>query len=1049
MFPTIQTSFVSGELSPSFFGRADKPQYKNGASTMRNCFVRYTGGASSRAGFAYIGMCKQGAPNSGGTATSNPPRDINFQYNINQGFALEFGDQYMRVKYRGQYITETAKNITAITHANPAVITSVAHGFVNGDWVYIAGVGGVTQLNGLTWIVTNKTNDTFRLTDLFGNVVDSSSFSAYTSGGTAARIYTVVSPYAAVDLPYLKFVQRANAMNLTCWNPNTNAEYPPYTLVRNSNISWTFSAVQFAASIAPPTTVTATPTSSAVAASWYSYIVTAVDENGNESIASAGADVLNNNISVNLGSNTIEFSHVAGATSYNIYAATPIYTPPPYTNPKFVGASYGYIGTSFGQKFVDSNIIVDFTKTPPLHLNPFARGAITDVSPTAGGAGYSQATVGYTVTTVAGSGFLGEPVVQSGAVVGFVVKDGGSGYASGDSIAITGGAGATVSLSIGALTGTYPGSVQYFQQRLVYSSTINQPDTYFMSQPGSYNNFDSAIPSVDSDAIIGTPWGVQINGIQFLVPTISGLLALTGNGVWLISGGSATAITPSNQSAQAQAQIGCSAIIPPLYVNLHILYAQAKNSIIRDVAYNFINNVFQGTDLTLFSGHLFSKYTLLQWCYAEEPYKVIWAVRDDGVLLSLTYVKEQEIEGWARHDTNGFFVGVCNVVEPPVDAVYVITKRYIVGEDAWVFYSERADNREWNNIEDCFCVDAGLSLPMTYPNAEIYPAAGDGTRNISSTNLITGGSGYTNPVASVIDSSGLGSGAVFSVTVSSGVITAVTPISEGSNYTEGAMSISITDSTGSGAVVQAVITNNVAFSASASVFTSAMVGNVLRVGGGKAIIVSQTGTGCVANIVEPITSIVPNDKNNKPSPVASGDWTVSTPVTEITGLNHLEGMQVTGLADGGVIVPVEVVGGSITLPNEASLVTLGLPFVAQIQTMYLEPASKLTVQGKRKNIQSTSVRMELSRGVQVGINQPDSSVLPNNATITWANMKEIKERNALINAGSSIPLFTGDSYILVPGDWDTKGQLAMQQVYPMPMNALAAIINFSPGDSTG
>ena len=82
-FPTLQNSFISGELSPSLLGRTDKPQYKNGASTMRNFFVNYRGGANSRAGFDYVGMCKQSSPNIGGVSnTSAPPRDINFQYNI-------------------------------------------------------------------------------------------------------------------------------------------------------------------------------------------------------------------------------------------------------------------------------------------------------------------------------------------------------------------------------------------------------------------------------------------------------------------------------------------------------------------------------------------------------------------------------------------------------------------------------------------------------------------------------------------------------------------------------------------------------------------------------------------------------------------------------------------------------------------------------------------------------------------------------------------------------------------------------------------------------
>jgi len=1165
MFPTIQTSLVSGELSPSVLGRVDKPQYKNGASTMRNCFVRYTGGSSSRAGLAYVGMCKQGAPNSGASGDINTkPRDINFQYNINQGFALEFGNLYMRVKYRGAYVTEAGKSITAATKANPAVITSAAHGFSNGDWIYISGVAGMTQLNGLTWIVTNVTANTFNLTDLFGHTVDSTNYGTYTSGGTAARIYTVVSPYAAADLDYLKFTQSANTMNLVCWNQATNTEYPPYTLKRNGATNWVFTQVSFTASISPPSVVTATAINSTTATTWYSYVVTAVDESGNESVASTAVDVLNNNISINAGSNTIQYSHVTGAVSYNIYAATSAFTVSPYVNPGFVGASYGLVGSSTGQQFIDTNIIADFTITPPIRNDPFARGAIIDVVPTAPGSGLTQSTTKYTITTSTGSGFNGLPIVQNGNFVGFEIYNGGSGYSNSDTISIlTGGVAATgtytfvgnpadnstiilngvtwtfkttvgssaqtkiganlaatinqlsadlnastnasltgasysittgtvlnilyksfgtagnsytlaagtyggaisgatlsggvnnssstatASLSVGPQTGTYPGTVQYYQQRLVYADTINEPDTYFMSRPGLYTNFDSSIPVTSSDAIIGTPWGLQINGIQFLVPTISGLLTLTGNGVWLVSGGSTAAITPSDQNAQAQAQIGCSAIVPPLYVNLHVLYVQAKNSIVRDVAYNFINNVFVGTDITVFSNHLFNGYTLTQWAYAEEPFKVVWAIRNDGRMLSLTYVKEQEIEGWARHDTNGFFVGVCSVVEPPVDAIYVITKRYIVGEGKWVFYSERMDNRDWANIEECFCVDAGLSLPMTYPNATLTAASAEGTNNISSVSIISGGSGYVAPVASAIDASGEGVGATFSVTVSSGSITAITPIIQGTGYTAGRTSIIITDSAGTGAVAQAVITNNVTFTASSSVFTSSNIGDVIRMGGGKANIVSQAGTTCVANMVDPITDVIPDDPNDLPAPAISGNWSISTPTAVINGLNHLEGMEVTGLADGGVIVPQTVSGGTITLQNSASAVVVGLPFVAQLQTMYLNPESQMTMQGKRKDIQSASMRLDQSRGVQVGTNQPDASMQPNGATLPWSNMKEIKERNALITAGSAIPLYTGDSYILVPGDWSVRGQLAAQQIYPMPMNLLAAVVNFTPGDLPG
>jgi|SRR5208282_1914417 len=87
----IQSSFAAGELSPSLFGRVDLAKFHIGASTMRNMFVNYRGGASSRAGTAYVGMSKQTI-----IQPSVPPRLINFQFNVNQGYVLEFGNNYIR-----------------------------------------------------------------------------------------------------------------------------------------------------------------------------------------------------------------------------------------------------------------------------------------------------------------------------------------------------------------------------------------------------------------------------------------------------------------------------------------------------------------------------------------------------------------------------------------------------------------------------------------------------------------------------------------------------------------------------------------------------------------------------------------------------------------------------------------------------------------------------------------------------------------------------------------------------------------------------------------
>lgn len=1366
-FSSIQNGFSAGEMSPRLFGRTDLQKYALGCSTLRNFYCDYRGGASTRAGLAYVGMCKQGAPNEGGTTTDNPPRDIPFQFNINQGYALEFGDQYMRIKSEGAYVVENSVSVTSATNANPAVFTSAAHGFEDGDWLYGTGFpgvlnniiyatglsadsitivdngvissvavgdgpegvcvspdgntlyvanssddtvsvisvqtraiiatvsvgsspngiaitpngtevyvanfdsdnvsvistvsntvthtitvgngangvavtpsgtkvyvsnffggtvtpitvsthtagsaiavgsgpggiatnpvfnylyvanfgsddvyiietagdtvsasvtvgdgpeglavtpdgaylyianynagtvsvievdpshtvidtiavnaqpwgvavssdsanvyvnsqvastvstidvasntviattpvgstpfgvqslaiysqetsnGGFATLNGLSWIVVNKTANTFELTDLFGNAVDSSDWNIYSSGGEFSRIYTVVSPYAAIDLPFLKFTQSADTMTLTCVNQETSTEYPSYGLVRNGATNWVFTEDTFESSIDAPSGITVVANSSTTLSTYYSYVVTAVDsETGEESIASSVGSVQNNDISINAGSNVITWSPVTGASSYNVYGSTPSYgTSVP------VGASFGYIGTASGTQFVDTNIVADFTTVPPVHNDPFAPGKITGVTPTAGGTSYTQSNVTYNITTSTGSGAVIIPVVVNGAVVAYIIQNGGEEYAQGDTITITSsgaGSGATATLSVGPSSGTYPGVCAYYQQRRGYGFTLNEPDTYFFSQPGAFNNFDSAIPTVDSDAIIGSPWAQQINGIQFMLPMNPGLIILTGGGAWLLNGGDVSAFTPSTQTAQAQAYNGCHSHIAPIVVNLDILYIQAKGSIVRDLSFNFFQNIFTGTDMTVLSEHLFNFHQIQDWAYAEEPFKIVWCTRDDGIMLSFTYLKEQDVYGWARHDTNGLFMGVCSVIEPPVDAIYLITRRYIAGEGVWVYYSERMDNRNWQTLEECFCVDSGLTLPMSFPDAVLTPSAADGTDNISSINIIDGGTGYTSPVVSAVDPTGRGSGFSATLSVTGGVITGYTIVTEGEDYQPGT-ELQVSDNDGTGAVLAPLITNIVNFSASASVFLSGMEGDVIRIGnnsassavqygttpsgGGKAVITSVfSSTNIAADIIEPITNIVTDDSNETPVPVQSGYWSLSTPVSAVSGLNHLEGMEVVCLADGNAIPAQTVEDGSITLPDEYSSVIVGLPFTAQLQTLYLDVPSPVTMQGKRKNLQAVTARVENTRGIAVGTNQPDASTQPNQRAPEWRGLYEMKQRNSAQGLDTPTPLYTGDLRELVSGSWQKPGQIAVEQSYPLPANVLALIPEFQIGDNPG
>lgn len=926
---------------------------------MRNFFGNYRGGASSRAGTHWVGQSK--TPGS----SQWPPRLIPFKFNLNQGYILEFGNLYLRIIYQGAYVTETPKNITGITNTLPAVVSVTAHGFSTNDWVFIQDVGGMTEVNGKFFIVGATSANWFAIKNLDGSDVNAIAYGAYTSGGTVARVLTVTTPYAIADLPSLKYAQSADVMTLT------HNSYAPRNLTRVTNASWTLDIITFSAGIDAPASASATAskTTNSLSTS-YGYVVTAVsDATGEESIASPIASVTNSvDIGSTAGTITVNWDAVTGAKGYNIYRS-----PAAYNTSVPSGVIYGFAGSATSTSFIDTNIVPDYTFSPPLHLDPFSSSS------------------------------------------------------------------------------TWPGVVAYFQQRRVYANTNTAPNTYYMSKPGAYDNFDAAFPTKDDDAITGTPWAQQVNGIQFMLPMPGGLVVFTGEGTWQVNGGGGgNAITPADQTAAPQAYIGAHDHIGPIPISYDILYVQAKGSSVRDLVYNFYFNIYTSSDITILASHLFQGHRLLEWAYAEEPYKLVWAVRDDGILLSLTFLREQDIYAWARHDTNGLFCSVATVTEPPVDAVYVVVRRLVNG--TWFYYVERFDNRLWTNVEQNWCVDAGLSLPLTYPDATLTPASATGPSGVGSVTVIAGGDGYSYASASIADGvggDGAGFGATFSCSISGGSVTAITPLTEGQGYSDPTVMTIVGD--GTGARAQAVLSNLAVFNASASVFSASNVGDVIRVGGGMATVTQYNSpTQVIANITVPITTLIPNNPSSTPLPAASGTWTISTPTSVLSGLNHLEGMEVAILADGSVQPNQTVVDGSVTLGTSASAITVGLPFTCQLQTPYLDIPGGPTVAGRRKLLPAAIVRVADSRGIEIGVNQPDASVQPNNAAPPWTNMVEIPQRGNGVDAGMPIPLFTGDSQrISLKGTWAKGGQVAVQQRYCLAANILAVIPDLEVGDSPG
>lgn len=505
--------------------------------------------------------------------------------------------------------------------------------------------GGVTNRTGTKYICETKTPS--KLIRLIKFVFNASQTYVLEFGDMYMRVikngvqlavsstpYEIATPYAEADLRSLNFEQSGDVISIV--HPN----YPPASLSRTGDTSWTLSVDTFAPGMTAPTGVT----NAGAAGSVTQWVVTSVKaETYEESLSSTATT----SSAIPSGQHpvSVSWSAVSGAIEYNVYKA--------------INGVFGYIGVAQGTTFSDNGIVPDATDTPPQARNPF-----------------------------------------------------------------TG-------------TGNYPSTVSYYQQRRLYASTINDPEKVWMSRIGNYKNFSIRSPLQDDDAVTFTIAGRQVNRIQSVIE-IGGLLMLTSGGEWVVQGDADGVIKPAAINLQQQGYTGASAL-RPIGIGNNALYVQSRGSVIHDLRKDIQVQGYSGSDLTVFAAHLFDGYQVVAWDYAQIPHSVVWAVRNDGTLLGLTYVKDQAVSGWHRHDTQGTFEDVCVVPEGSEDAIYVCVNRTIGGVQKR--YIERFATRYASQVvditRDAFFVDCGGTYDGLNDGETTITVSNDTGLTVTGTQVLT------------------------------------------------------------------------------------------------------------------------------------------------------------------------------------------------------------------------------------------------------------------------------------------------------------------------
>ena len=198
------------------------------------------------------------------------------------------------------------------------------------------------------------------------------------------------------------------------------------------------------------------------------------------------------------------------------------------------------------------------------------------------------------------------------------------------------------------------------------------------------------------------------------------------------------------------------------------------------------------------------------------------------------------------------------------------------------------------------------------------------------------------------------------------------------------------------------------------------------------VIVKRTIDGSIVRYVEYISeNFKPEDTTDKDEMYFLDSFLTYSGVAADTfsGLDHLEGEEVSIVAEGSVLPSETVSGGSVITEDLYTSVVIGLPYTSTLKTLPIEGGSEDgTSQGKIKRIQSLSIRLVDSLGFKHGTDLSDLIQL------------SFRESNDPMDV--SPPLFTGDKTVEIEQGYETLAQYYIVQDQPYPLNILSLMPQF-------
>ena len=585
-----------------------------------------------------------------------------------------------------------------------------------------------------------------------------------------------------------------------------------------------------------------------------------------------------------------------------------------------------------------------------------------------------------------------------------------------------------------------PSSVTFFEQRLVFAGTNNNPQSLWFSKAGAYENFTTGTNA--TDAMIYTIASNQVNAIRFMSNQTELLIGTTGGEFIATSGTNSEPITPTNIQITRQTNYGAANVDAIQIANVTMFLQRAKRKV-REMVYNYEVDGFIAPDMTILAEHI-TEGGLTSFAYQQEPDSILWATRADGTLLGLTYQRNEKVVGWHRHILGGFsdsgksivrsfksFTANSTNVSTTNNTITISSHGFSTGDPVYYFTESNAIGGITTDLlYFAIATDSNtLKLATTSANATAGTAVDLTTAPGSDTTqyIVKGVNLATNVVYSA--SHGLATGDHFYYELGG---TGLNNITDKQKYFVKKIDknqFKIAADRKIKTFVDLTYDFTVTTARTDKILLDAVVESVAVIPSDQDeyqlyLLVKRYVNGSTRRFVEFLTNFEFGEAQDNAFFVDSGLTYDDVPTSTISGLVHLEGETVSILADGATHADKTVSGGNITLDRTAQKVHVGLNYNSILQTLRIEAGSQQGVaQSKIKRINEITVRLHKTLGVEVGGDLD--------------NMENIPFRSSAAIMGSPIDLFSGDKKIELRDDYNTDGHVFVRQSQPLPLTVLS------------